>query len=238
MRPNTVLVLAILVLQQSVFGGDETYTEIRTDAKKAREEFKFVHIGSYASRHCYIDPAFNANQRKLIERAFKKYAFRVSEKHIRDAAWEASKSDLVAKHGLYDGRSDRQTFRDDVWHSDSSTLYISRITGDKKVAGRGWLGIVKDGRAMEKNFFIGLNADYMHAGYYYGNNYHYWSGVIGHQVLHNLGYSHANGYSGSLVKEFGEAIQADRTGEFSDDGTVPGFPPSTILTPMRMPPEM
>lgn len=84
------------------------------------------------------------------------------------------------------------------------------------VVGVGWVGIMD--RSKEKNnYFIGLNSDYMNHSYQHGLDYHYWSSVIAHEVAHNGGYRHPNGYNGTLIEEFDECVFNDRTGNFSEE---------------------
>jgi hypothetical protein len=56
---------------------------------------------------------------------------------------------------------------------------------------------------------ISLNSDKLgsKSQYFLKNDIDYWAGVITHEVLHNLGYDHPNGYEGSFIKEFGRCTR-------------------------------
>jgi hypothetical protein len=73
------------------------------------------------------------------------------------------------------------------------------------------LGIIGSGEFPEKGDLlrIALSADYFgaKATYPLKNNFDYWAGVMAHEVLHNLGYRHPNGYPGSFIEEFGICTQ-------------------------------
>jgi len=56
----------------------------------------------------------------------------------------------------------------------------------------------------------------MNSSYIYGADYHYWAGVIAHEILHNLGYVHPDGYTGTLITSYQDCIHADRSGNFID----------------------
>ena len=56
---------------------------------------------------------------------------------------------------------------------------------------------------------ISLNSDDLgsKSKYFLRNDVDFWAGMVAHEILHNLGYSHPNGYEGSFVREFGYCTQ-------------------------------
>ena len=72
----------------------------------------------------------------------------------------------------------------------------------------GWVGTPMRNSGQKRYFYIGLNSDFLgeESSYTYANSSTYWAGVIAHEVLHNLGYTHPTGYAGSFINEFGNCL--------------------------------
>jgi hypothetical protein len=95
-------------------------------------------------------------------------------------------------------------------------LSVVRLWSDNRFVGLAPVG-TRDYQFPEKGNLlrIALNSDDLgsKSPYFLRNDIDYWAGVITHEILHNLGYNHLNGYEGSFVKEF------DRCTRYS--GNVP-----------------
>ena len=89
-------------------------------------------------------------------------------------------------------------------------LSVVRLWSDSEAAGRAPIG-TRDYQFPEKGDLlrISLNSDDIgsKSQYFLKNDIDYWAGVIAHEILHNLGYSHPNGYEGSFIKEFGRCTR-------------------------------
>lgn len=89
-------------------------------------------------------------------------------------------------------------------------LNIVRLWSNSKAAGLAPVG-TRDYQFPEKGDLlrIALNSDDLgsKSQYFLSNDIDYWAGVIVHEILHNLGYSHPKGYEGSFIKEFGRCTR-------------------------------
>ena len=89
-------------------------------------------------------------------------------------------------------------------------LSVVRLWSDNRYAGFAPVG-TRDYRFPEKGDLlrISLNSDDLgsKSKYFLRNDVDFWAGMVAHEILHNLGYSHPNGYEGSFVREFGYCTQ-------------------------------
>ena len=57
------------------------------------------------------------------------------------------------------------------------------------------------GQSDRHYFHIALNSDFLAPSHYaLAEDSDFWAGVMGHEMLHNLGYDHPHGYEGSFIK--------------------------------------
>ncbi|MDQ3234678.1 MAG: hypothetical protein M3Q07_22970 [Pseudobdellovibrionaceae bacterium] len=98
-------------------------------------------------------------------------------------------------------------------NSDITVLWVTHLSQEPNVAGRGTLGLGgSDLTCGTVNFpecggmfRIALNMDLMgdESAFFLKIDRGYWAGVMAHEIAHNLGLNHPTGYPGSFITEFG-----------------------------------
>jgi hypothetical protein len=176
----------------------------------------------------YVDSTFTQSQKDIIAKAYKLAKDRLGLPLVRECADSNSnkdKADVFYKVG----------------NSRSTTVRISRIWDEPDVVGKGYINIVKTYRpsggatgiripaGFEEDFIIALNSDYIgNQSLWKGfSSPDYWAGVITHEMLHNLGLRHPNGYEGSYIEVYGDCVwhngvlPARRTFSLNDNESEP-----------------
>ncbi len=95
-------------------------------------------------------------------------------------------------------------------------LFIARYWDDPGYVGVGYMNLFYDtdmpmpGQKDRHYFHVAINSDYMEPKKYWAaRDERYWAGVIGHEMLHNLGYDHPTGYPGSFIKVYGDCVASN-----------------------------
>ncbi len=165
-----------------------------------------------------VDPSFDEKQQVLIKDAVQLFSERALKTEVVDCAYRNSNRDFPTS---------RTEFEAMVYNAISPIningvflpgfLFVARFWHDPVAVGIGYINLFFDrddplpGYQTRHYLHIGLNSEFMgdESQYYLKNDAAYWAGVIGHEILHNLGMSHPNGYPGSFVKEYGNCIWSE-----------------------------
>jgi hypothetical protein len=101
-------------------------------------------------------------------------------------------------------------------------LHVARLWNEDPVAGRAPLGNGGTPGSCTNGAFpecgdlmrVALNADHLGSDstFFLRHDTDYWAAVLAHEVLHNLGHNHPNGYPGSFITEFGNCVQSNLKG--------------------------
>lgn len=176
-------------------------------------------LANCISLNVHISNNFSNQQKEVIEKAAQIMVQRV----MRDRVFKCTYKYSYRGYKSLPIRNDEQTLRDALQASLGSvktsvapspeqafkggTLYIDRLDSNQPQDER-------LGQAIE-NYFddnghlrIELNADYLTSGakFNYTIQPQSWAGVIAHEILHNLGWSHPSGYQGTVISEFGQCV--------------------------------
>ena len=167
-----------------------------------------------------VDPTFDQAEKNLIRAAMAIFIERALQPQVIDCAFDQAtkdfikdRSDFVAQ--LEDALGYRQ-LGDLIY---PGYAYISRFFHDRRAVGIGYINLFYKtddpfpGYSDRHYFYIALNSDFMGPGsrYQFAKDEEYWAGVIAHEFLHNLGYTHPTGYTGSFVKEYGQCVASNGT---------------------------
>ena len=158
----------------------------------------------------YADNAFNEQQRQLIRTASIKLHDRMRNQRsvILSCTYNRATKNKPRDRQTIDNQL-TQVFVNAASGNRPIKLTITRLWSDEVAVGRAPVG--NPGQFPEKGDLlrIALNSDDLgsNAKYFLKNDTDYWAGVIGHEVLHNLGYTHPTGYPGSFIKEFGNCTR-------------------------------
>lgn len=163
-----------------------------------------------------IDPSFSEEQSKLVKEATRIFVERALSKRVVDCAFNNASKDRP------ESREDIET----KLHSALAPMnisgvfvpsfaFIARYWDDARSVGIGYVGLYFDTDEPMASFsnrhylHIALNSDHLGTGksYRFANDLDYWAGVLGHEFLHNLGFQHPSGYSGSFIQEYGHCVQ-------------------------------
>lgn len=165
-----------------------------------------------------IDPTFDADQTQILSMALKIFMERGVQKHVLDCAFRNSSKDLPGSRKKIELQlTSALTFLEHNTLYFPSMAFISRYWGDPHSVGLGYVGLFYDedkplpGHNFRHYLHVAINSDHLGdtSKYRYRNNVEYWAGVIGHEFLHNLGYRHPTGYSGSFISEYGQCITSN-----------------------------
>jgi hypothetical protein len=164
------------------------------------------------------DPSFTTDQIEVIHSAMGIFIQRALKAHIIDCAFRKAHKDHKK------GRTDFEweLYAALSWRSLGNLLYpghsyIARYWGDKTSVGIGYVDLYywRDkplpGYKDRHYLHIALNSDFIGnaSTFYLARDAEYWAGVIAHEFLHNLGYTHPTGYKGSFIEEYGNCVWQD-----------------------------
>lgn len=199
----------------------DRFWEVGLDEKSAKSYTEFLEKRTASDEshrnHFFVDKTFSEPQKKMLERAVAKYFYRRDKKDIRKCALSRATRYTIPVTAGSNETAD-EALASITRAMGSGSVYILRVDGAtyNQIVGVGWVGIIDRSKSSNK-FYIALNSDYMNGTYIHGNNYHYWSSVIAHELAHNGGYRHPDGYEGTLIQAYDECIFLDRSGNFSDE---------------------
>ncbi len=177
-----------------------------------------------------VDEDFSKEQKNIIFQAMQIFVERALQEHVINCAFSHAYKDLPGskerfKAQLYDGL--RPLLVGDA--TIPSFAFVARLSEYDNTVGLAYVGLFYDSdhplpdHSGRHYFYVALNSDYLgpNASYRYRNDRDYWAGVLAHEYLHNLGYDHPSGYSGSFVKEYqrclaGNGAAWERAEEFGD----------------------
>ena len=164
-----------------------------------------------------IDSSFSLEQRDIIDRSLQIFLERSLTSRVLDCAYRNSYKDMPASRG---------SFEEDLYKAISplslgngiilpSFAFISRYHNDPRSVGVGYVNLFYDTDRPLGDFgirhylYIALNSDHLgpDSSYNFASNPDYWAGVVAHEFLHNLGYTHPSGYPGSFIREYGKCIE-------------------------------
>lgn len=173
----------------------------------------------------YISSAFDPKQKQIIIRAAQIMAQRVMQYQTFQCTYKNATRDYLADSAEADEEKLRSAFWESLVYVDDSAsigiegvelpkggaLYIDGFSADFSPAhGLALLDLYYE----EQELRINLNADYIgrrldYLGYVLPNGPELWAGVIAHEIMHNLGWIHPNGYEETVILEFGKCVSAD-----------------------------
>jgi hypothetical protein len=168
-------------------------------------------VYSNKSFQAYADNAFDGDQKALIGPAAKVLHERLNSskqrEQILNCAYSRASKDLPRNRKEIDDQL-KKVFVDSASGNRPIKMTVTHLSAVPNAVG---LGVVGSGEFPEKGDLlrIALSSDYFgaKATYHLKNDFDYWAGIMAHEVLHNLGYSHPNGYPGSFIEEFGICTQ-------------------------------
>lgn len=193
-----------------------------------------AYIGSHmgflvTSVQIRLDPTFSSEQKGLIGRSMRILVERALQSNVLDCAFKNSTKDLP---------SSKANFEVQLYNALSPSYisglplpsfgFIARYHDDPGTVGLGYLSLYHDrdkplpGYDHRHYFHVALNSDHMgsSSAYYYRDDAEYWAGVIVHEFLHNLGYNHPTGYTGSFIKEYGNCLAGNGRARMEIFGTL------------------
>jgi hypothetical protein len=181
--------------------------------------YKSTHEGLFPLKfQVGFDNQFSLLQEKVLDEALEIFIDRALKESIIECAFSRSYKDLPESRdeiviNLFEAL--RPLHINGDTHM-PSLAFINMYEEDSKSVGIGYLNLFFDTDKPLHPFgyrhylHIGLNGKYLcNIDYYLGNDASYWAGVIAHEFLHNLGYSHPTGYKGSFIEEYGFCLQTD-----------------------------
>lgn len=165
-----------------------------------------------------IDPEFSVEQQKLIKGAVKLFVERATQDRIILCALEKASKDGPESMSKFQSQllaAMSLIQREDM--TVPSFVFVAKYWGDSKFVGLGYQGLFYErdwpfpGFDHRHYLHIALNSDFLGepSSYLYRNDVEYWSGVIAHEVLHNLGYGHPKGYERSFIYEYGNCVRTN-----------------------------
>lgn len=160
-----------------------------------------------------VDTDFNLGQLELLNKSMDfLLKFSMDEK-VLDCAYEKSTKDMP---------SSRTTFIEQLYsvftwrHLNGlfypGNIYIAKVFDAPDIVGVGYVNLFYDtnnplpGFLTRRYIHVGINGDYLSSKNYLYQKPEYWAGVIAHEMLHNLGYTHTTGYKGSFINEYGDCL--------------------------------
>ncbi len=163
-----------------------------------------------------IDPSFSEEQGKLVKEATRIFVERALTKRVVDCAFNnASKDRPESREELETKLYSALGMMNINGVFMPSFAFIARYWDDPRSVGIGYVGLYFDTDEPMASFpnrhylHIALNSDHLgrEKTYLFANDIDYWAGVLGHEFLHNLGFQHPSGYSGSFIQEYGYCVQ-------------------------------
>ena len=173
----------------------------------------------------YISSAFDPKQKQIIIRAAQIMAQRVMQYQTFECTYKNATRDYLAASAEADEEKLRGAFWESLVYVDDSAsigiegvelpkggaLYIDGFSADFSPAhGLALLDLYYEAQELRINLnadYIGRRLDYL--GYVLPNGPELWAGVIAHEIMHNLGWIHPNGYEETVILEFGKCVSAD-----------------------------
>jgi hypothetical protein len=162
-----------------------------------------------------LDPSFTEDERSVIKPALQTFMERSMNEITLNCAFQNSTKNLPAskdrfREQLYDALSYRRI--NDLKFP--GFAYIEREKNSSGFIGSGDINLFYDrsepspGYKNKHYFYISINPDYLSSdsGYSFSKSIDFWAGVLGHLFLHNLGYDHPTGTSGSFINEYAQCI--------------------------------
>lgn len=172
----------------------------------------------------YINRDFNPKQHRAIVRATRLMALQVMQNKTLDCAYDYANRDYEAPSPDEDKALLRQAFWQSlVYVDEQASLVADTVTlpqgGDLYIDGFDISESMAHGLALldlypkERIFWIYLNRDFIESrlSLLVPSSPEIWAGIIAHEMMHNLGWDHPNGYEGSLITEFGNCISHEGT---------------------------
>lgn len=166
-----------------------------------------------------LDPSFSVAEKAIIKKSVGIFIKRALSEPVISCAYAHSSKDF--KH------DDEKQFVEELYNALKIRSYndfefpaqafIANYWGEKDSVGVAYVDLFYKtdfklpGYQDRHYFHIALNSDFIgpEGKYYYANDEEYWAGVIAHEFLHNLGFIHPTGYTGSFVKEYGKCVAAN-----------------------------
>ena len=201
-----------------IFNAPNFSRSVHTALRKAN------HLATYGGVEFYVDKAFTFKQRQVIDLAAKKYVYRRDKQEIYNCVRESTRYDTVGSFGLGTevpnwaiSMKKRNSF---INRGDRIFIFAGNNSGTSKtkVAGLATLSQADTIAQKNNNIYFSLGQDLMKSEYINGQSYHYWAGVIAHEINHALGYKHRDaGYSSTAIKVQQKCIADNRSGNFLND---------------------
>jgi hypothetical protein len=160
----------------------------------------------------FAENGFDQEQKQLIREASIRVRERMRSQRsaIVACANKRSNRDKQSSSGKAINDQIDQVFFKTASGGRTIKLSVVRLWSDSEAVGKAPVG-TRDYQFPEHGDLlrISLNSDDLgsKSQYFLKNDIDYWAGVIAHEILHNLGYSHPNGYEGSFIKEFGRCTR-------------------------------
>ena len=176
-----------------------------------------------------LDPTFSDSERTIIKQSMKTFVERSMREAVINCVFSNSTKDLPEsreklKSQLLEALSYRKL--DNLVYP--GYAYVARFWDDQNTVGLGYVDLFYDksnalpGYNNRHYFHVALNSDHLgeDSPYLHAKNAEYWAGVLAHEFLHNLGYVHPTGSSGSFVKEYGNCIWKNGIERDLPEGTL------------------
>lgn len=200
------------------FGHWEHYP-YNTIAKKNQITYYFAHERKNKSPlmvQLGVDTTFSATQKKIIEKSFEILLQRASAHHIIQCAFKSSYKNMpYSKAYLVSQIEEALSISTVNGISIPAFVFVAKFDGDDESVGLGYVNLFYDtdnpfpGQLYRHYLHFALNIDYLgkQKNYVYAHDFDYWAGVMGHEMLHNLGYIHPDGANGTFIQAYGHCIQ-------------------------------
>ncbi|MBF0208129.1 MAG: hypothetical protein HQK53_14720 [Oligoflexia bacterium] len=179
-----------------------------------------------------LDTVFREDQKNIIKNASQIFINRALENRIIDCAYRNSSKNLPTS---------RDAFINELYSAISPNYisgttvpafaFIASFNNDPNIVGIGYVDLFYDcnnplpGYKNKHYLHIAINSDKLgnSSNYFFAKNEAYWAGIIAHEFLHNLGYEHKGGYTGSFINEYRKCIQYDGASLQMIDGNICDF---------------
>lgn len=176
-----------------------------------------------------LDPSFSNSQKSIIKQGMKAFVDRSLRESVLSCAFNSSTKDFPESRQKFKSQMlEALSYRklDDLTYP--GYAYVGRFWNDINAAGLGFINLFYDrsnalpGYKDRHYLHVALNSDHLgeESQYFLARDFEYWAGVLGHEFLHNLGYVHPTGYSGSFVKEYGNCVWKNGTDRDLPEGTL------------------
>lgn len=148
-----------------------------------------------------LDPSFKPAERKLISEALRIYMRRGLEPEVVRCALSTSWRDQPPSAEFFEAEAKPVL---------AGELYIKRVEEEKGFLAHGTRVFFYQKKGY---VFVAINTNYLgeDSTYWLSESAAHWAGVIGHEILHNIGYDHDNGIfskPGFFIDSYGNCIES------------------------------